>query len=268
MTVKAFVTGVSVFGPSGFGADAWRAGRVDDEVLASALTLRGLRPLSRTARLAMVVAADVLPPGTTRGMRDAIVLGSAWSSVGPLADFVQVAAAHGEDRVFPMAFPNTVVSVHVGYIASLLGCTGPALSVCGRYAGLETVLAALSLLESGRADRVVAMGVDAAEPVVACALGEEVGEGAGAVLVSSTVQDGYLATITGCWTTPTRKGQPATPAAIRSRPIEDPTVGAGAADGAVAVANAAIDAARKGEAVTVRGRAGITGLAAIRLEPS
>jgi hypothetical protein len=145
------------------------------------LAMRGLRPLSATARLAMEVAARVAPDDP--GERDAVVLGSAWASVGPLADFVQVAAEQGDDAVFPMAFPNTVVSVHVGYVATLLGLTGPAVSVCGRYAGLEAIAQAAALIEAGRADRVLALEADAAEPTVVAADPSAV-PGAAALLLS------------------------------------------------------------------------------------
>ena len=56
--VTAYVTAAAVFGPSGFTSSGLGPpGLVPDELLASSLTLRGLRPLSRTARLAMVAAA-------------------------------------------------------------------------------------------------------------------------------------------------------------------------------------------------------------------
>ena len=88
--MTAYVTAAAVFGPSGFAASGLGPpGLVADELLASSLTLRGLRPLSRTARLAMVAAAAVWPPDSSPDARDAVVLGSARSSVAPLAEFVQ-----------------------------------------------------------------------------------------------------------------------------------------------------------------------------------
>ena len=183
--MTAYVDRGAVFGPSGFTASGLGPpGLVSDELLASSLTLRGLRPLSRTARLAMVAAAAVWPPDSANGLVDAVVLGSARSSVAPLAEFVQVAAEHGPDQVFPMAFPNTVVSVHVGYVATLLGITGPAVAVCGEHAGLEAVVEALSLLSAGRSDRALALGADAAEPTVRSG-DPDAAEGAAAVRLSS-----------------------------------------------------------------------------------
>ena len=201
--MTAYVTAAAVFGPSGFTASGLGPpGLVSDELLASSLTLRGLRPLSRTARLAMVAAAAVWPPDSANGLVDAVVLGSARSSVAPLAEFVQVAAEHGPDQVFPMAFPNTVVSVHVGYVATLLGITGPAVAVCGEHAGLEAVVEALSLLSAGRSDRALALGADAAEPTVRSG-DPDAAEGAAAVRLSSVRESTCLAEVTDCWTAAT-----------------------------------------------------------------
>lgn len=255
--------GAAVFGPDGFtSGELERPGAVPDELLAESLVMRGLRPLSRTARLAMVAAARVLPPGSETGARDAVVLGSARSSVAPLAAFVQVAAEHGADQVFPMAFPNTVVSVHVGYVATLLGCTGPALTVCGEHAGLEAVVQACGLLATGRADRVLAIGADAAEPTV-LAGDPDAAEGAAAVRLSAAQEgDGCLAAITGYWTALSYDDLPDDVRAAVQSPAHDRF---GAAAGAARVAAAAFAVAADGRPRTVVGPSGVRGVAAIRL---
>lgn len=260
--MKAWVTGVAGFGPDGTGTDV-RPGEVADDVLAAALSLRGLRPLSRTARLAMVAAAEVFAPGTPAGARDGVVLGSAWASVDPLADFVRVAARDGEDRVFPMAFPNTVTSVHAGYVATLLGLTGPAVSPCGPHAGLEAVVEALALLDSGRADRVLAVGAEARGAVVAAAAPRH-GDAAAALRLSGTPEaDGAAAVVTGCWTARDRGALPGD--ALRSATwVDEPLLGAAA--GALAVARAVEHVALGGGTVVVAGRCGVRGVAAVRVE--
>jgi hypothetical protein len=258
--VTAYVTAAAVFGPSGFTSTGLGPpGLVSDSLLTSALTLRGLRPLSRTARLAMVAAAAVWPPSPDA--RDAVVLGSARSSVAPLAEFVQVAAEHGADQVFPMAFPNTVVSVHVGYVATLLGITGPAVAVCGEHAGLEAVVEALSLLAAGRADCALALGADAAEPTVRSG-DPHAAEGAAAVRLSALREHDCLAAVTGSWTAATYDDLPA-----EVRPAY-PLVADrfGAASGAARVAAAALAVASDGRTRTVVGPSGVRGVAAVRLE--
>ncbi len=184
------MTGVGLLyagGRGSFGA-APASGRVPDDVLHGALQMRGLRPLSRTARLAMVACADAL--GTAgipvAAARCAIVLGTRWASVDPLAAFVQVAAEQGPDRVFPMAFPNTVLSVHAGQLAALLGPTGPNLTLCGPNAGLDALTEASRLLLTGRSDAALAVGADALDPTVLAGLapdGPTPGEAAVALLL-------------------------------------------------------------------------------------
>ncbi len=260
--MTAYITAAAVFGPPGFTTgELGPPGLVSDELLASSLTLRGLRPLSRTARLAMVAAAAVWPPDSAGVERDAVVLGSARSSVAPLAEFVQVAAEHGPDQVFPMAFPNTVVSVHVGYVATLLGITGPTIAVCGEHAGLEAVVEAVSLLLAGRADRALAIGADAAEPTV---LSGDPGaaEGSAALRLSSVRESDWLAEVTGCWTA-ARYGD--LPPDVR---LAAESVGPdqfGATSGAAAVAAAALAVSSDGRPRTVAGPSGVRGVAAIRM---
>jgi len=259
--VTAYVTAAAVFGPSGFSSDLGSGGLMSDDLLASSLQLRGLRPLSRTARLAMVAAAVVWPPDSSPDARDAVVLGSARSSMAPLAEFVQVAAEHGPDQVFPMAFPNTVVSVHVGYVATLLGITGPAVAVCGEHAGLESVVESLALLAAGRADRVLSIGADSAEPTV-LAGDPGAAEGAAALRLSTVAEATCLAEVTGWWTAP---AYDALPAGVRL--AAPPVAGRfGAGSGAALVAGAALAVAADGRARTVAGPSGVRGAAAVRLE--
>jgi hypothetical protein len=263
MTV--FVTAVSGFGPAGPGLDVV-PGRVPDDVLAGALTMRGLRPLSRAARLAMVAAAQVLQPGSVTGDSDAVVLGSAWASVDPLADFVRVAAREGEDRVFPMAFPNTVVSVHAGYVGALLGLTGPVLAPCGPHSGLQAVVEGVRLLEQGRAQRVLAIGAEASGSVVGAAT-PGTGEAAAALRLSADREDaGCLAVVEGCWTARDETGLPDhVSAGIVQRSGADACLGA--ASGALAVARAVSQVSASGDAVTVIGPSGVRGVAAVRIAP-
>lgn len=168
------MTGIGLLYAGGrgtFGA-APACGRVPDDVLDGALQMRGLRSLSRTARLAMVACVDALGSAglPVAAGRCAVVLGTRWASVDPLASFVQVAAEQGAGRVFPMAFPNTVTSVHAGHLAALLGPTGPNLTLCGPDAGLDALTEAARLLLTGRSDAALAVGADALDPTVLAGL--------------------------------------------------------------------------------------------------
>lgn len=263
--MKAFITATSTFGAQGRGRENVTPGSVPDQALAGGLTMRGLRPLSRTARLAMVVAAQVFPPGSPTRDDDGVVLGSAWSSVGPLAAFVQVAAEHGPDQVFPMAFPNTVVSVHAGYVAALLGCRGPALSVCGEHAGFESLIEALSLLEHRRAERVLAIAAEAAESVVTAAR-PSAGEAAAALRIAATPEAECVSVVTGVWAAPCPKGLPLD---VRRDALDadDPqALDLGAVSGMLSVLRGLDEVTASGRPVVVLGRSGVRGVAAVRIE--
>ncbi len=234
-------------------------GPVDESALTAALRMRGLRPLSRTARLAMVAAAAVWSEGPDPS-RDATVLGSRWASSAPLAEFVAVAAAEGVDRVFPMAFPNTVASVHAGYVASLLGLTGPVVTLCGEGAGLETVVEACSLLAAGRADRVLAVAAEAAEPPVV--LARPAAAEASCALRLTRDPDGALAEVTGCWV-----GARADDLPPGSETPAPDGVDLGAVRGLLDLAAAVRTVTTQGRSVTVSGRCGVRGAVTLRLAP-
>jgi 3-oxoacyl-(acyl-carrier-protein) synthase len=132
--------------------------------VAEHLELRGLRPLARASRLACVAAAAALrypEPLPAAPERCAVVLGTRFASIEPLVEFNRVAVLDGPGFVNPSSFPNVVVNAHAGYLGILFGLAGPNVTLCGAAAGLEAFGHALDLLEFGRADAVLAGGVEA-----------------------------------------------------------------------------------------------------------
>jgi 3-oxoacyl-(acyl-carrier-protein) synthase len=128
------------------------------------LALRGLRPLARASQLACVAAAAALrhpEPLPATPERCAVVLGTRFASIEPLVEFNRVAVTDGPGLVNPSSFPNVVVNAHAGYLGILFGLAGPNVTLCGEAAGLEALGQALDLLELGRADAVLAGGVEA-----------------------------------------------------------------------------------------------------------
>lgn len=141
----------------------WIAPGRDFDV-AEHLDLRGLRPLSRASRLACVAAAAALrhpAPLPAPPERCAVVLGTRFASIEPLVEFNRVAVTDGPGLVNPSSFPNVVVNAHAGYLGILFGLKGPNVTVCGETAGFDAFGHALDLLELGRADAVLAGGVEA-----------------------------------------------------------------------------------------------------------
>jgi 3-oxoacyl-(acyl-carrier-protein) synthase len=132
--------------------------------VAEHLELKGLRPLARASRLACVAAAAALrypDPLPAAPERCAIVLGTRFASIEPLVEFNRVALTDGPGLVNPSSFPNVVVNAHAGYLGILFGLAGPNVTLCGETAGLDALGHALDLLELGRADAVLAGGVEA-----------------------------------------------------------------------------------------------------------
>jgi hypothetical protein len=176
----AVVLGLGCIAAPGIGSDALssvpqkggsRCVRGLDEAV-DALGLRGVRPIARVTRLACVAAAAALGrpvPLAAAPDRCAVVLGTRFASIEPLVEFNRSAALNGPALVSPSSFPNVVVNAHAGYLGILFGLAGPNVTLCGADAGLEALAYALDLLELGRADLVLAGGVEA--------LGETLTEG-------------------------------------------------------------------------------------------
>lgn len=126
--------------------------------------LRGMRPLSRASQLGCIAAAAALrfPEPLPFAADDVgVVLGTRWGSIEPLAEFDRSAALNGTHLVNPAQFPNVVVNAHAGYLGILFGLCGPNVTLCGASAGLEAIVHAADLLDLGRADAVLAGGVEA-----------------------------------------------------------------------------------------------------------
>ncbi len=141
----------------------WLAPGGDFDV-ADHLELRGLRPLARASRLACVAAAKALShpnPLPVAPERCAVVLGTRFASIEPLVELNRVALVDGPSLVNPSSFPNVVVNAHAGYLGILFGLAGPNVTLCGATAGADAFGHALDLLELGRADAVLAGGVEA-----------------------------------------------------------------------------------------------------------
>lgn len=170
-------------------------GAIEEFDPARYVKVRGMRPLSRAGQLGCVAAAAALRfPEPLPFERDdvGVVLGTRWGSVEPLVEFDRSAAIDGPHLVNPAQFPNVVVNAHAGYIGLLFGLAGPNITLCGGGAGLEAIVQAVDLLDLGRADAVLAGGVEALGRTLlhgqarcgAFERGDPPGEGAGMLLLS------------------------------------------------------------------------------------
>ena len=133
------------------------------------LQAKGLRTASRAAQLAAVAASEALAYAermAARPERCGVVLGTRWASLEPLVEFDRRAAMESPSCVSPSLFPNVVANTHAGFLGILFGFGGPNVTVCGPEAGLEALGHAIDLIELGRADLVLAGGVEALGPTM------------------------------------------------------------------------------------------------------
>jgi 3-oxoacyl-[acyl-carrier-protein] synthase II len=152
------------------------------EAAATLLGRKGLAVKEPATRLALcaVHRALGLPAGARRGPGEppdpttAVVASSNLGNVGTVAAVAAAVAAEGLRAVSPLAAPNAASNVLPGTVAIWFGYGGPNLLVCsGHPAGLDAVGLGMLLLAAGRADRVVVVGAEPADPTATALLAGE-----------------------------------------------------------------------------------------------
>jgi 3-oxoacyl-[acyl-carrier-protein] synthase II len=127
---------------------------------------RNLRPVDRTARLLLVAVQRALEEsGWTAEMRAGrevgLVLGTMFCSVRTIAEFDRRAVQLGPSYASPMDFANSVINAAAGQAAIWHGLRGVNSTVAGGEAsGLMAIAYAADLIRSGRADALLAGGVE------------------------------------------------------------------------------------------------------------
>lgn len=179
MNRRVLVTGVGVVSAAGIGRGPfWRAlaagvhpgarrsAPVEGYEPAAILGAKGLRLLDRTALLALGAARLALDDGkfALEGAdcgRVGVVLSSTCGSPHSRSAFYLEALEHGFRGLNPALFANTVVNAAASQVAIRFGLTGPnATLATGFTGGLEALEYAADLIVSGRADAVLAGGVE------------------------------------------------------------------------------------------------------------
>ncbi|MFI6173290.1 beta-ketoacyl synthase N-terminal-like domain-containing protein [Nocardia sp. NPDC051052] len=96
--------------------------------------------------------------------RTAVVVSSNLGNVHTVCDIVARVARESYRAVSPLELPNASSNVIAAAIALRFGFTGPNLMLCnGATSGVDAVRAGARLIGSGRADRVVVVGVEPAD---------------------------------------------------------------------------------------------------------
>lgn len=235
---------------------------------------RGVRYKDRASQLAMVATGRALADGslvdpglprelTVSGQSLGVVASSNLGNLDTVCRTAESIATGSVTDTSPMALPNASSNIVASSIAVRFGIRGPNLMVCnGASSGLDAAHLGALLITSGRVSRVVVVGVEPVNEVVATLVGlpaHELFDGAVAVLLESAAaalardadararlggyarRAGTAASVIhalggtlspGLWLTgPT----PTTPAALREVPRKDLEAALGKASGALGV---------------------------------
>jgi len=148
--------------------------------------------LTRLERMALVAAQRAL--ANEGEMPDlALVFGTGYGALAATAEFLDGIATRGAAFGRPIAFQQSVHHSPAGQLSILLGSHGPALTMTAREVSGESALkVGMTLLDSGRSDRVLVVAADEwTESLAAgyrsfeCPQALSLGEGAAAVLLGA-----------------------------------------------------------------------------------
>ena len=122
------------------------------------------RRLPRLERMALAVAHQVLSSDCDKRSL-ALVFATAYGGLTPTVDFLESIASRGPEFGSPTAFHQSVHHSPAGQLSIALGLRGTSLTASARELSGETGLrVALTLLKTGRADKVLVVAADERSP--------------------------------------------------------------------------------------------------------
>ncbi len=137
---------------------------VDAQALRRELSGRSLAGIDRTGQFTIVaaqraLASSALASGTPPSL--GLVLGTMFSSAHTIGEFDRRAQTAGPEFASPLDFANTVLNAAAGQAAIRLSLTGVNTTISGGHAsGLQALAYASDLIAAGRADALLAGGVE------------------------------------------------------------------------------------------------------------
>jgi 3-oxoacyl-(acyl-carrier-protein) synthase len=189
----AGVVHAAVTGPSGalggfLGSPRAVAGPVPTAVLGAGIGEDEARRLSKVSQLTLAAARlAVRDAGGALGDQPGLVVGTELGDLRSTIEFADGFLARGPSGLSPLLFPGTVMNTMAATTAIALATRGPSLTVnAADVAGELALWRAAAAIAAGRADAMLAGGVDEIEPFVGnvrAALGAAGGRGEGAAFL-------------------------------------------------------------------------------------
>ncbi len=135
---------------------------------------KGLRYKDQATLLALVAAkkvltcADALMLSEADKIRTAVIVSSNLSNVDTVVENAQIIAQNHVNETSAMALPNASSNAVSASIAIVNGLKGPNLMLCnGKNSGLDALKLAIDLMSANRADRVLVIGVEVTNNIIA-----------------------------------------------------------------------------------------------------
>jgi len=173
----ALESGRSAIGPvTAFSTDGFAchlAAEVPSATLVDLIDVSEGRRLSRVSQLAVTAGRLAVRDAGIEGHPDVhLVVGTEFGDLRSTEEFAAGYLARGVAGLSPLAFPNTVMNTMASAVAIALGLRGASITLnCRRVPGELAVARAVALVAGGRAQRVIAGGVDEVSPLVFRVLG-------------------------------------------------------------------------------------------------
>ena len=158
------ISRIGLFETEGLGCDL--GGEIRDFAPGTYLGKRNFRPLDRTsgmatAATALALADSGLEEAAREGLEIGLVLGTMYCSVRTIAEFDRRAMTAGPMYASVMDFANSVINAAAGQAAIWHDLRGVNSTLAmGQASGLRAIAHAADLISSGRADVILAGGVE------------------------------------------------------------------------------------------------------------
>lgn len=151
--------------------DGRRAYRIQPEDLTDRQVLQKARRADRFSRLAVLTAHDALRDSglspEEAGRSTGIIVSTAFGAHSTIFKFLDDIIDYGEANVSPTTFAHSIHNAAAAYIASVLDCKGPTMTVTQFYFTLhQALLLAYAWLIENRVDRVLVGVVDECSPAM------------------------------------------------------------------------------------------------------